>query len=202
MNPIYICQESFNLRDEYFLIESASNLAKLYISPVNDEYYDIETQQILIHLLIAQNSFPIHLTIELFSGVYDELKTSFQKQAISHSITNKRNGRKNIALFQAILENPDAIEFAITKTFWIASANQFYALSSPESLSSSMVQTTGWFGRKKQLLRPHFNTQALTSLIVIWYDGKGFNLYTSEEKYATPENLASHFPADTPVEFG
>ncbi|MFP3355806.1 hypothetical protein R0K17_00480 [Planococcus sp. SIMBA_143] len=202
MNSIYICQEDFNLKAEYPMFDSGSDLAKLYVSPVNDEYYDVETQEILTHFLIAQNRFPIHLTIELFSGVFDELKTSFQKQGINHSITNEQKGRKNTIVFRAILENPAALSFAIAKTFWIACANQFYAISYPDILSYATVQSTGWFGRKKQLLRPHVNIQSPSSLIVIWHDGQGFNLYTDEEKYSTPRNLADHFPSDTPIEFG
>jgi len=46
MNSIYICREDFNLKDEYPLFDSDLNLAKLYVSPVNDEHYDVETQQI------------------------------------------------------------------------------------------------------------------------------------------------------------
>lgn len=201
MNPIYICEEDFNPKDEYPILDSDSDLAKLYVSPVNDEHYDVETQQILIYFLIAQNRFPVHLTIELFSGVSDELKTSFQKQEINHSITNEQN-HKHTAVFRTILENPIALSFAIAKTFWIACANQFYAISYPDSLSYTSVQSTGWFGRKKQILRPHVNIQSPSSLIVIWHDGQGFNLYTDEEKYSTPRNLAGHFPSDTPIEFG
>ncbi|WP_211654941.1 hypothetical protein [Planococcus alpniumensis] len=201
MNPIYICTEDFIPKDEYPIFNSDSYLTKLYVSPVNDEHYDIETQQILIHFLIAQNRFPVHLTIELFSGVSDELKSSFQKQGISHSIINEQN-HKSTAVFRAILENPIALSFALAKTFWIACANQFYAVSYPDSLSYTTVQLTGWFGRKKQLPRPHFNMQNPSSLIVIWHDGQGFNLYTCEEKYSTPGNLAGDFPSDTPIEFG
>lgn len=202
MNPIYICEEDFNPKAEYPILDSGSDLAKLYVSPMNDEHYDVETQEILIQFIMSQNRFPVHLTIELFSGVSDELKASFQKQAISHSITNEQTGRKHTTVFRAILGNPDAVDFAITKTFWIACTNQFYALSSPVSLSYSEVQSTGWLRRKKQVLRPLLNTPSHASLIVVWHDGQGFNLYTSEEKYATPEKLASYFPSDTPIEFG
>lgn len=200
MNPIYICSEDFNPKDEYPIFNSDWDLAKLYVSPVNDEHYDIETQQILIHFLIAQNKFPVHLTIELFPGVSAELKASFQKQGINHSVTNEQK-HKNTAVFRAILESPASLSFAIAKTFWIACANQFYAISYPDNLSYIRVQSTGWFGRKKQILRPHINIQNPSSLIVIWHDGQGFNLYTDEEKYSTPRNLAGHFPSDTPIEF-
>ena len=202
MNPIYVCQEDFNPKDEYPVFDPDSVPAKLYVSPVNDEHYDVETQQILIHFIISQNRFPVHLTVELFSGVSDELKTSFQKQAIDHSITNEQTGRTNTTVFRAILENPDAVNFAIAKTFWIACANQFYVLSCPDSLSYSKVKSTGWFGREKQILRPYFPTSSHVSFIVVWHDGQGFNLYTSEEKFATLENLASYFPSDTLIEFG
>lgn len=202
MNPIYICEEDFNPKDEYPIFDSDSDLAKLYVSPVNDEHYDVETQQILTHFLIAQNRFPVHLTIELFSGVHDELKTSFQKQGISNSITTEQNGHKHTSVFRAILENPIALSFAIAKTFWIACANQFYAVSYPDSLSYTTEQSTGWFGRKKQILRPYVNIQNPSSLIVIWHDGQGFNLYTCEEKYSTARTFAGHFPSDTPIEFG
>lgn len=201
MNPIYICEEDFNPKAEYPILDSGSDLAKLYVSPMNDEHYDVETQEILIQFIMSQNRFPVHLTIELFSGVSDELKASFQKQEINHSITNELN-YKNTVVFRAILENPIDLSFAIAKTFWIACANQFYAISYPDSLSYTSVQSSGWFGRKKQVLRPLLNTPSHASLIVVWHDGQGFNLYTSEKKYATPEKLASYFPSDTPIEFG
>jgi hypothetical protein len=203
MAKIHIIYEEFDPEEDSILIDGELK-TKLYIGPSEYEDYDEKTKQFLFEFLCKQNHFPIFLTFEPFDDLTDELEKTFKKEKIQYfkRMEGKESNRKPFPVFKVIICDPQSLKIALEETFWFASANQFYALSFSDNINYKLRTVKGLWRKEKKVPLPHFNMKDTSTIITIWHDGQGFNIYTNDLRYSSIEALTQHLPNGTIVENG
>lgn len=200
LSKIYITQEEFNSDEEYILFDNVQKVSKLYIGPSEYDDYDDETRQFLYDFICNEALFPAYLTFEPYNDLTEEIENAFKKECIQYSLRFESAKKKSFPVFNAIINDEHTLKFILEETFWIASSNQFYAFSFSDNISYKLAIKKGLFGGKKPYMLPCFNMKDTTTIIKLWHDGQGFNLYTNDPRYSTIEMLTNHLPNGTIIE--
>ncbi|MGB6407400.1 MAG: hypothetical protein WBF39_07980 [Planococcus donghaensis] len=196
MAKIHIVREDFESVEELNMFSNFHNAAKWYIGPDGDSD---ETRKFLTDFISAQDSFPVFLVMEPFGDVSSELVRLLEDNRIAFTIRTEGMKNKSIPVLKIMLKDAHSLKLIIDETFWIANSNNFYALSfSDNCIYKSATRKTLW-GRKKPLVHPFFEMKEASTVISIWYDGDGFNLYTNDLRYKTMESLKGYLPEGTSV---
>jgi hypothetical protein len=200
LTKIYITQEEFNSDEEYILFDNVQKVSKLYIGPSEYDDYDDETRQFLYDFICKETLFPAYLTFEPYNDLTEEIENAFKKECIQYSLRFESAKKKSFPVFNAIINDEHSLKLILEETFWIASSNQFYAFSFSDNISYKLAIKKGLFGGKKPYTLPCFNMKDTTTIIKLWHDGQGFNLYTNDPRYSTIEMLINHLPNGTIIE--
>ena len=201
MSKIYINHETIGSDGETLLYENVQNLVKFYIGPsesANDSNSDT-TCEMLIDFICTKALFPLYLIFEPFGGMEEEFERLFKGKNIEYALRFEGLKDKRFPVFKLTIETPSSLAFVLQETFWIATCNNFYAFSFSDNIVYKPGIYKSWFGREKTWIWPHFNMNGASTVIEIWNDGDGFNLYTTEPRFSTIEKLASYFPPKTSV---
>jgi len=200
MRKIYITHETIGSDEEMLLCEDLQDLAKFYMGPADSVNDSDATCEILVEFICTKALFPIYLTFEPLSGMEDDLERLFQSENIEYSLRFESPKNKQLPVFKLTIETPSTLTLVFRETFLAAICNHFYALSLSDNIIYKSVVGKSWFGHEKTLTWPHFDMNAASTVIEIWHDGDGFNLYTNEAHFSTIEKLVNHFPAGTSFE--
>jgi hypothetical protein len=200
LTKIYITQEEFNSYEEYILFDNVQKVSKLYIGPTEYDDYDDETRKFLYDFICKQAVFPVFLTFEPYNDLTEEIEYAFKKECVQYYLRFESTKNKSFPVFNVIINNAHSLKLTLEETFWIASSNQFYAFSFSDNISYKLAIKKGVFGGKKSYMLPCFNMKDTTTIIKLWYDGQGFNLYTNDTRYSTIEMLTNHLPHGTIIE--
>ncbi|WP_445493237.1 hypothetical protein [Niallia sp. 03133] len=200
MTKIYITQEELNTDEEYILFDNVQKISKLYIGPSEYNDYDDETRLFLYDFIRNQALFPIFLTFEPYNDLTEEIEYTFQKECVQYSLRFESTKNKSFPVFNVIINDPHSLKLTLEETFWIASSNQFYAFSFSDNISYKLAIKKGVLGGKKPYMLPCFNMKDTFTIIKLWHDGQGFNLYSNDTRYSTIEMLTNHLPNGTIIE--
>ncbi|MDQ0429463.1 hypothetical protein QOZ98_002291 [Planomicrobium stackebrandtii] len=199
MSKVYIIPETIRSDGEMFLCDNVQNLVKFYMGPsesANDPDSD-STCEMLIDFICTKALFPIFLTFEPFSGMEKDLERLSQRNNIEYTLRFEGLKNKRFPVFKLTIETPSSLTYVLQETFGIASSNNFYAFSFSDNIVYKPVIYKSWFGREKTWIWPHFDMNGASTVMEIWNDGNGFNLYTTESHFSTIEKLAKYFPPRT-----
>lgn len=201
MNKICINHETIGSDGEMLLSEDVQNVLKFYMGPSesNDNIDSNSTCEMLVKFVCTNALFPIYLTFEPLSGMEEDLKRLFQIENIEHTLRFEGLKNKRFPVFKLTIETPSSLTFVLQETFWIATCNNFYAFSFSDNIVYKPVIEQSWFGREKTWIWPHLDMNGASTVIEIWYDADGFNLYTTEPHFSTIEKLTSYFPSETSI---
>lgn len=200
MTRIYISKEEFNDEEDFILFDNIQNVSKMYIGPLEYDHYDDDTLKFLYDFICWQDRFPVFLTFEPYNDVKEELETAFQNKDISYSLTVESTQNKKFPVFHMMIKSADSLKYVLDEIFWMACSNQFCALSFSDNASYKPAMGKGLFGRKKPYMLPSFQMKDASTVMKIWHDAHGFNLYTSDKRYSTIESLATRLPPGTILE--
>jgi len=200
MKKVYITHETIGSDGEMLLCEDVQKLVKFYMGPPDTVNDSAATCEILVEFICTKALFPIYLTFEPLSGMEDDLERLFQSQNIEYSLRFEGLKNKRFPVFNLTIESPSSLTLVLRETFLAAICNHFYAFSLSDNIVYKPVTIKGWFGREKTWIWPHFDMNAASTIIEIWHDGDGFNLYTNEAHFSTIEKLENQFPAGTSFE--
>lgn len=200
MKKVYITHETIGSDGEMLLCEDVQKLVKFYMGPPDTVNDSAATCEILVEFICTKALFPIYLTFEPLSGMEDDLERLFQSQNIEYSLRFEGLKNKRFPVFNLTIESPSSLTLVLRETFLAAICNHFYAFSLSDNIVYKPVTIKGWFGREKTWIWPHFDMNAASTVIEIWHDGDGLNLYTNEAHFSTIEKLENHFPPGTSFE--
>lgn len=199
MSEVYITRETIGSDGEMLLYEDSQKVMKFYLGPSESVNDPDSTCEILVDFIRTKALFPIYLTFEPFSGMEEELKRLFQDINIEYLLKFEGLKTKRFPVFKLTIEEPSYLTLVLRETFWIATCNNFYALSFSDNIVYKPVLGKSWFGREKTWIWPSFDMNGASTVIEIWHDGDGVILYTTEPAFSTIEKLASHFPYETSI---
>lgn len=199
MDKVFIIPETIGSDGEMLLCEDGQTVEKFHMAPFESIADPDSTGELLVEFICTKFLFPIYLTFEPFTGMEDDLEGLFQGKNIKYSLRFEGLKNKCFPVFNLTIEKPSSLTFVLQETFWIATCNNFYAFSFSDNIVYKSVIGKSWFGREKTWIWPHFDMNGASTIIEIWHDGDGFNLYTTEPRFSTIEELASYFPVGTPI---
>lgn len=200
MTKIYITHETIGSDGEMLLCEDVQKLVKFYLGPSDTVNDSAATCEILVEFIGTKALFPIYLTFEPLIGMEDDLERLFQTENIEYSLRFEGPKNKRFPVFNLTIETPSSLTFVLRETFLAAICNHFYAFSLSDNIMYKSLIGKGWFGREKTSIWPHFDMNAASTIIEVWHDGDGFNLYTNEAHFSTIEKLLTYFPPGTSIE--
>ncbi len=200
LTKISIAPVAFDLEEDYIVFEKAQKLKKLYIGPSEYENYDEDTKQFLYEFLCEQNAFPYFVLYEPYGDVTEEIEKLYISESIPYSLRYEGSSFKRFPVLTITINGPSALKLVLEESFWIAASNQFYSISFSNNTSYKPILKKGLFGKMKQYLVPCFTMKHPATVIKIWHDGQGFNLYTNDSKYSSVEQLISYLPNGTILE--
>lgn len=200
MSKIYITKEEWGSDEEFIIFDDLQKVSKWYIGPSEYENYDDITREFLSDFICAQDSFPVFLTIEPFSDQSLKLEKLLNGNAISYTSRVEGIGSRTFPVFTIMLKDVQALQLVLEETFWMAAANQFFAISFTDNGTYKSAMKKTMRRKEKPYMLPYFQMEEDSTVITTWHDGQGFNLYTSNERYKTMERLISQLPKDTIVE--
>ncbi|ANU25524.1 hypothetical protein [Planococcus versutus] len=199
MDKVFIIPETIGSDGEMLLCEDGQTVEKFHLAPFDSIADPTSTGELLVEFICAKFLFPIYLTFEPFTGMEDNLEGLFQSKNIEYSLKFEGLKNKCFPVFKLTIEKPSSLTFVLQETFWIATCNNFYTFSFSDNIVYKSVIGKSWFGREKTWIWPHFDMNGASTVIEIWHDGDGFNLYTTEPRFSTIEKLASYFPVGTSI---
>lgn len=174
-----------------------------YIGAHMDGNNDNVDQLFLQRFLLAQYKYPIYLTFVVFDNEEEDMMALLEKHHIPYSMIHLEEMGTYYTLFKKHRYHPpcftiqimDAtvLEFILEETYWRAEANEFFCFSYGNNLQFELNTVTEW-GRKKERSFAIFNGDTFTTYITIEHDGRGFYLFSNEEKYKSIESLCENFP--------
>lgn len=197
MSKVYINHETVGSDGEMLLCDNVQKVVKFDISPLESVNDPDSTCKILVDFICTKALFPIYLTFEPLTGMEDELERHFQGKNIEYALRFEGLKNKRFPVFKLTIETPFSLTFVLQETFLAAICNNFYAFSFSDNIVYKSVIGKSWFGREKTWIWPHFDMNGASTIIEIWHDGDGVNLYTTEPHFSTIEKLASHFSPET-----
>ncbi|MCM3790073.1 hypothetical protein M3221_16925 [Domibacillus indicus] len=124
----------------------------------------------------------------------------FQEKDISYSLRYEGLKKKSFPVFKMVIKDPPSLTFVLEETFWMAASNQFFALSFSDNVTYQLAVRKGLFRNKKPYMLPSFQMRDASTVIKIWHDERGFNLYTNDRRYSIIKMLTNHLPKGTIVE--
>ncbi|ANU12906.1 hypothetical protein B481_3254 [Planococcus halocryophilus Or1] len=189
MGKVYITHELIGSDGEILTCDNIQNLVKFYVTPSTSVNYSDATCEILVDFIFTKALFPIYLTFEPFTGMEEDLENLFQNKNIEYTLRFEGLKNKRFPVFKLTIESSSTLSFVLQETFWIATCNQFYAFSFSDKIMYRTLIGKSWFGRKKTSIWPHFNMNGASTVIEIWYDGDGFNLYTTDPHFSTNTSI-------------
>ena len=201
MSKYYINHETIGSDGEMLLCDNVQNLVKFDMGPsesANDSKSD-STCEMLVEFICTKALFPLYLAFEPFSGMEEDLERLFKGKNIEYALRFEGLKNKRFPIFKLTIEKPSSLTFVLQETFWIATCNNFYSFSFTDNIVYKPVIEKGWFRREKTWIWPHFDMNGASTVIEIWHDGDGFNLYTTEPRFSTIEKLATYFPVGTSI---
>ncbi|MEN1935191.1 hypothetical protein AAIE21_06135 [Paenibacillus sp. 102] len=212
MTKVWIQKKEMN---EHFLDRLNRSLkiyghicAIYFISKGTEGDYVEENKIFLQNFLITNNTYPLYLTFTYYAD-YETIQFTLDKLEITYTLnfldevqtywTSNQHIHYHPPCFTIQIANSNELTLALEATFWIASQNEFYAISNSQNLFFSL-ETTYEFRRKKERSVPHFKTEKDTTFITIAHDGLGYYLFSNLEKYSTLESLCANLPKGTALE--
>lgn len=199
MSKVYITHETIGSDGEMLLCEDVQTVVKFYIGPSESVNDPDSTCEILIDFICTKALFPIYLTFEPLPGMEKGLERLFQGKNIEYSLRLEDLKNKRFPVFKLTIKSPFSLTFVLQETFLAAICNCFYAFSFSDNIVYKYVAGKSWFGREKTWIWPHFDMNGASTVLEIWNDGDGFNLYTTESRFSTIERLANRFPNGTSI---
>lgn len=200
LGKVIITQEDLNFDEEYILFDGAKNITKWYIGPSEYEDYDEQTEQFLYDFICTQAPFPIYLTFEPYNDLTEKIESTFKKGTIPFSLQVEGIKNKSFPVFIVTINDPLSLKLVLEETFWIAASNQFFAFSFSNHTTYKLAYRKGFFGRKTPMMLPCYQIENPSTIMKIWHDGQGFELYTNDIRYSTVEMLTKHSPNGTIVD--
>ncbi len=197
MKEVYITHETLGSDGEKLLCDNMEKVLKFYIGPLEAD--DDMMRQTLADFICTKSLFPVYLTFEPLTGMENDLEKLFKNNKIDYSLRYEGLKNKRFPVFKLTIKECSSLIFVLHETFWVATCNIFYALSFSDNIVYKPVNGKSWLGREKTWIWPHFNMNGTSTIMEIWNDGDGFNLYTTEPRFSTLEKLASLFPSETPI---
>ena len=200
MSKIYISQEDWESEEEFIIFNDSQKVSKWYIGPSDYEDYADRTREFLSEFICMQDSFPVFLTFEPYSDQAVKLEKLLNDNAISYTSRVEGIGSRMFPVFTITLQDVQDLQLVLEETFWMAAANQFFALSFTDNCTYKLAMKKTLGRKEKPYMLPYFHMEGDSTVIATWHDGQGFNLYTNNERYKTLERLISHLPTSTIVE--
>lgn len=197
MNKVCITHETIGSDRELLLCNNVQNLVKFNISPSESINDPDSTCELLVDFICTKALFPIYLTFEPLIGMEEELERLFQSKNIEYALRFEGLKNKRFSVFKVTIETFSSLTFVLQETFLAAICNNFYAFSFSDNILYKSVREKSWFGREKTWIWPHFDMNSNSTILEIWYDGNGFNLYTTEPHFSTIEKLSTYFSPST-----
>lgn len=200
MTKVYIAHEEVDSEEEFVLFDDFQKVSKWYIGPSEYEDYDDTTRDFLYSFICTQNSFPIFLLMEPYSDQLTELEKLLKDNDISFTFRVEGIQNKTFPVLKIMLKDAKALQLLLEATFWMAASNQFFALSFSDNGTYKSTKKNSIWKRENPYMIPFFHMKEAATVIRVWHDGRGFNLYTSDSRYRTFESLISHLPEGTLLE--
>lgn len=196
MTKVQIVREAFDSETEAAMFEDLANVSKWYIGQTHGLDHDMD-RDLLVDFLCAQNSYPIYLIAETFGDVSKEITNLMEDHDIAYSVRMEGTKNKAFPVLKVVLKDAHSLRVVIEKTYWIAVANNFFSLSFSDNCQYKTAMRKTIWGREKPYVHPFYTMKEPSTVVLIWHDGDGFNLFTNEPRYKTFENLAQHLPEGT-----
>ncbi|WP_084245044.1 hypothetical protein [Planomicrobium okeanokoites] len=129
MGKIFIREEEWGSEEEFIIFDDFQKVSKWYIGPLDYEDYVDKTREFLSDFICAQDSFPVFLTFEPYSEQSVKLEKLLNDNAISYTSRLEGIGSRTFPVFSIKLKGVQSLQLVLEETFWIAAANQFFAIS-------------------------------------------------------------------------
>ncbi|HEK9103715.1 hypothetical protein KFD70_02575 [Bacillus pfraonensis] len=212
MTKVWIQKEEMN---EHFLdklnrsLKIDGHISAIYFMSKGIEGDYVEHNKALLqNFLITHNTYPLYLTFAYYDD-YEAIQSTLDTLGIIYTLTfldevqtywtSGQHIHYPPPCFTIQIDNSNVLALALEKTFWLASQNEFYAISNSKNLSFSL-ETIYEFRRKKERSVPYFKIEKDTTFITIAHDGLGYYLFSNLEKYSTLESLCANLPKGTTLE--
>jgi hypothetical protein len=193
MIKISIYEEAFDHEKEPIRIIGKLD-ARYYIGPWEYENYVEETKQILFEFLCKQNRFPLYITFEPYNDVYGNIVAALEKEDIKYSIIRIQKKRESFPVFDVIVKGPKSLNIVFEEAFWLASTNQFFAISFDDNIRYEIVAVKNWYGKTVQIPLPHFIMNDESTVITLFHDAQGFYIFSNDKRYSSIEELRDRLP--------
>lgn len=162
----------------------------------------------LLEFLKNQNTFPLYFTFVHFSDDIEETVSGLVENNIPYSLSYLEETNTYYDLtgkhqyhppcFSVEATDWRSAELVLSFTYWLAASNEFYSISTARNLSFQSVEVKGWRRTEKHSAAV-YATGTRTTFITIDQDGRGFYLYSNEDKYRSVENLLKTLPAGSTI---
>lgn len=168
--------------------------ARYYIGPWEYENYIENTRHILFEFLYNQNRFPLYITFEPYDGLYKDIEAVFDKEGIEHSIKCIPKERESFPVMNVIAKEPKSLQIVLEEAFWLASSNQFFAISFEDNIRYEIAAIDDWYGKMVQFPLPHFIMSEDSTVLTLYHDAQGFYIFTNDKRYSSIEDLRNQLP--------
>lgn len=200
MIKVYIEKESFNQDEEFITFSGQYSNENFYIGPAESDDYDDNTREFLYEFLRGQSIFPVYIVFEPYSDVAERTISTLEKAHIQHTcIQNKVNSKKQTIL-KVVVKDDKKLKFLLEEFFWFAASNQFFSVSFSDNCSYHLVTRKGFIGKNRAYMIPNFHMHSNSTVITIFHDGFGVNIYSNDSKFSSIDNLAKSFPPNVEID--
>lgn len=170
--------------------------SRYYISPSSEDDYTKETKDFLLEFLSKRNIYPIYITFESYNN-FNKIVKVLNKEHILYVVRKAKNNQYPV--FFVTVENQKSLELIIEETFHLATENQFFAISFADNITYKMKIFKNMMLGKKEIEAeiPHVIMKDDSTVIVIYHDGLGFNIFSNDKNYSTISELYKHISEGT-----
>ena len=196
MTRVQIVRDAFDSETEVAMFADIENISKWYIG-LNDVLDHEMDRDFLTDFMCSQNSFPVYLIVETFGDITKELTALLEDQKLSYTFRQEGPTNKTFPVLKAVINDAHSFKLVIKETCWIAVANNFFSLSFSDNCQYKTAMRKTIWGREKPYVHPFYCMKEPSTVIHIWHDGDGFNLFSNEPRYKTFESLVQHLPEGT-----
>ncbi|TWT25960.1 hypothetical protein [Planomicrobium sp. CPCC 101110] len=212
MTEIWINEEKIT---EEFLKENGRHMkiigkvkALYYIGDFAEGNHIDLNRSYLLEFLRKQNIFPLYFTFVYFLDDAEETISGLVDNNIPYSLSYLEETNTYYDLtgkhkyhppcFSIEATDCRSVELVLNLTYWLAAQNEFYSISTAPNLSFQLVEVKEW-GRIGKHSAAVYAADACITFITIDQDGRGFYLYSNDDKYRSVENLMENLPSGTTI---
>ena len=196
--PVYIMR----LEEDEGFAEIKGNYACFTISPDADDYV-LATKELLYHVLLHLNAFPVTVTFGFYEGQEAEFTQWFQDRKIDfqlrHSVIDqkKEGPRYKSPILEVHVHDAENLLACLDQFFWLPMQNEFFSVSSTRKVK--YIERAPIRNSKRKVLTPVFDMLPDTTFITIEHDAQGVVIISNESKFQTLESLKKSLPKNIRV---